>query len=302
MSDAGRRTPPVDSTTNQLIWRGIEASREEFAALQPAWPIPAKVAIKADIGHHWGAEDVIRNSLECIERGAGSVHLHIRDADGKDTGDIGLWREVVGEIRAQAGEQIVIDSGLRGDTMEERLQHIRERLFDVCPQVASWNADYLRIPLEEMREHGVASEVVVWGANDIGLAKSGLIDPGLVDLPARWLVVPSTPYYGMPMPGPEMMARGALYLVDLIRAIDPEGVITFCAVGRPAAYLSTFGMLMGHHARPGLGETHWRWPQDAGFADDAAQLVADAVSVARGLGREAADPVEFRKLIGLPAR
>jgi 3-keto-5-aminohexanoate cleavage enzyme len=302
VTDATNQVPPVDSTTNQLIWRGIEASKEKFGELQPPWPIPRKIAIKADIGHHHQAEDVIRISLECIERGAGSVHLHIRDENDKDTGDIGLWREVVGEIRAKAGEQIVIDSGLRGDTIEERLQHIRERLFDVCPQVASWNSDYLRIPLEEMREHGVASEVVVWGANDIGLAKSGLIDPGLVDLPARWLVVPSTPYYGMPMPTPELMVRGALHMVDLIHSIDPEGVITFCAAGRPASYLPTLGMLLGHHARPGLGETHWRWPQDVQFAEDAGQLVADAVTVARGLGREAADPAEFRQLIGLSSR
>ncbi|HTR74819.1 MAG TPA: 3-keto-5-aminohexanoate cleavage protein [Solirubrobacterales bacterium] len=302
MAETAQQVPNPYRTTNDLIWEGVEAPREEFGRLQPPWPIPEKIAIKADIGHHYRAPDVIRISLECLDAGAGAVHLHVRDDDGKDTGDIGLWREVVGEIRRQAGDDVVIDSGLRGDSLEERLLHIREGLFDVVALLPSWDPRYLEYPIKEAREAGVSTEIVCWDATDISLAKSGLIDTGLFDRPARWLLVPSTPYYGMPMPTPELMVRGAMHMVDLVRAVDPEGIITFSAAGRPGSYFLGLAVLLGLHIRPGLGETHWRWPHSEDFAEDAVELIQDAADLSKALGRTPADSAEFRALTGMPAR
>lgn len=281
-------------TTTDLIWSGVEAGPEVIARLEPAWDLLDHVAIKADIGHHHRAPEVVEHSLACIEAGACAVHLHIRDDEG-DSGDLGLWRDVIGQIKA-AHPDVVIDSGLRGRTLEERLLHLREELFDVVPIIPTWDPAYMREPLKEMHDRGIRPEFCIWDGTDITLAKH-LLDDGLVERPGMWLVVPSTPYYGLPMPSPALAARGALHLLELIQAADPEAHVSFSAVGRPSSFLTTFGMLLGHHVRPGIGETSWRWPHGHEVAHDPAVLIADAAAVASAFGRRPATSLEYRALI-----
>ena len=285
-------------TTTTLIWDGVEASADEVAALQPPWPTPRKIVVKADVGHHHRGPELIEHSDRCLRAGASAVHLHVRDDQDRDTGDLGLWREVVGELRHRH-PGVVVDSGLRGNTLEERLSHIREDLFDVIPLLPTWDPDYLAVPLQEMREHGVRPELCVWDGTDIAVAASGLIRRGLIETPAMWLVVPSTPYYGLPMPSAPLMVRGAMHLVELIQAVDPDGVISFSAAGRPSSYLTAVGTLLGHHVRPGIGETPWRWPHDTEPCDDPETLIHDAIAVAAALGRTPASAGEYRALAGL---
>lgn len=286
-------------TTTALIWEGVEEDPAEFGRLQPPWPIPTSVAIKADVGHHFQAAEVIDASVASVRAGACAVHLHIRDEQDRDSGDLGLWREVIGEIKQQAGD-VPIDSGLRGTTYEERMSHIRERLFDICCVIPTWEHGYMTRALNEMREHGVKPEFCIWDTTDIGIAKSRFVDKGLLEPPTSWLLVPSTAYYGMPMPTPVLMARGLIHLIELVQSVDPDGVITVCASGRPSSYATTQSMLLGHHVRPGLGETHWRYPHrdDDGHVTTP-DLVADAVAVARALGRDPATPDEYRAILGL---
>lgn len=287
-----------DRTTTQLIWDGVEAPLETVRALQPPWPIPGRVGIRADIGHHHHGPEVVEHSIRCLEAGASAVHLHIRDADGADTGDLDLWREAVTRIRAHDPD-VMIDSGLRGSTLQERLAHIEEGLFDIVPLLATWDPSYLAVPLRAMRERGVRPEICVWDGTDIATAATGLIASGHLELPAMWLIVPGTPYYGLPMPSPTLMVRGAMHLMEQIQAVDPGAHISFSAAGRASSYLTTLGMMLGHHVRPGIGETPWRWPHSDAPSDDPAVLIADAVTVARALGREPASPAEYRAMLGL---
>ena len=289
-----------NKTTTALIWEGVDEDMEEVGRLQPQWPIAHTVAVKADVGHHFHAPEVIEASVNSVRAGACAVHLHIRDDQDRDTGDLGLWREVVGEIRRQAGGDVPIDSGLRGTTFEERMSHVRERLFDIVCVIPTWEPGYLTRGLLEMRENGVKPEFCIWDSTDIGIARSRFVDRGLIEPPTSWLLVPSTPYYGMPMPTPTLMARGLLHLIEQVQAVDPDAVITVCASGRPSSYVTTQAMLLGHHVRPGLGETHWRYPhRDAGELTTPL-LGEDAVTVAQALGRDPATPAQYRALLGLP--
>jgi uncharacterized protein (DUF849 family) len=289
-----------DKATTALIWDGVELDRDAVGALQPPWDIPSTIAIKADIGHHHHAPEVIRHSIECVEAGACAVHLHIRDDAGKDTGDMGLWREVVGAIRSHCGDEIVIDSGFRGSTFEERTSHIREGLFDIVPVIPTWDGEYLGAAIEVLNEHGVRPEFCIWDATDISLVRSQLFARGLIDSPSLWLIVPSSPYFGMPMPTPSLAVRGVPHLIDLVLDVDPDAHISVSASGRGSSYLTTLGMLLGHHVRPGIGETHWRHPHvDDRETPDPALLIADAVQVATGLGRTPATAAEYRAMVAV---
>ena len=285
-----------DRTTTELIWRGVEEAPERVGAMQPPWPIDPLVAIKADVGHHHGVDDVVPLAVASVRAGACAVHLHVRDAEGRDSGDLGLWREVVGSIRATVGSEAVIDSGLRGRTLEERLAHLRAGLVNIVPLIPTWDPAYLAPLLGEMHGLSVRPELIVWDGTDITLAHAELLESGLVARPAAWLVVMSSPYYGMPAPSPALMSRGLLHLVDLIRAADPDAHICVSASGRASNYLVAQALTLGLHVRPGLGETHWRNPHREVSADTPT-LVADAVTLARVLGREPMSAADYRAAV-----
>ena len=113
-----------------------------------------------------------------------------------------------------------------------------------------------------------------------------------------WLLVPGTPYYGMPVPNPSIAFRGIMLMVDAIRSIDETAHISVSASGRSSSYATTLAMLLGLHVRPGTGETHWRYPHDTALCtEDPAVLVSDAIQVASLLGRQPASAKQYREMI-----
>lgn len=286
-----------DRTVTDIIWSGVEESSERLAELQPRWGVPERVVIKADIGHHHRADAVIEHSTRSLAAGACSVHLHIRGADDKDSGDLGLWREVTDEIRRLNGN-VVIDSSPRGPTQADQMAWLEQRFVDIVPVLVTWELSYLETCVAAIEDTHAKVELDIWDGSDVALA-THYIQEGVIKRPASWLLVPSSPYYGTPMRNPMLMAKGLIHLIELIREIDPEGVITVCASGRASSYLTGLAILLGHHVRPGIGESPWRWPHSGHFEHDSALLVRDVVAVAQGLGRGPETADGYRLLLGI---
>ena len=295
------RRPPAgvvaDKAGMAWVWDGVWASVEENARLQPKWNIPDYAIIKADVGHTHRAAQVIKEAVAAVQAGACSVHLHIVDESGRDTGDINTWRQVVGAIRAEVGD-VVIDSGPRGATFDEQMTLVQSGLFDIIPIAPNRDPRYVGPFLEGLQANGVKTEMIVWDTTDILLAKTAYIESGLIQTPVPWLLVPNSLYRGMPVPNPMFMAKGLIHMIELVRSVDPEGLIFVSACGRSSNYLAALGLLVGLHVRPGVGEPHWRYPHKDELLTSNSIAISEVATIARTLGRTPTTAAEYRRLIG----
>jgi 3-keto-5-aminohexanoate cleavage enzyme len=286
-----------DRSMADWIWAGVSATEAEVAAMQPPWNVPSLVAVEADIGHDLDAASVVAATKRAFDAGAGAVHTHIR-VDGREVADLSTWSRVVGEIR-DACPGIVIDRGLRGETYSEAIDQVRLGLFDIMPIQPVFDPKFVRSAVGEMIASGVVPQMAVFDGTDISLAKSQLMDSGVLEPPTAWLVDPSSPYVGMPMPTPVLMARGLCHLVELIRVVDPDARIMVCCAGRASTYLMAQALILGLDIRPGTGETRWRWPHRDDGSFESTGMVADAIKLAELLGRDSATPGQIRAFYGM---
>jgi uncharacterized protein (DUF849 family) len=123
------------------------------------------------------AQELARDAAACVAAGAGAIHLHPRDHDGRERLDAQTIDAVVGIVKEACGVPVGVSTGawIEPD-LERRLE-----------LVASWRApDYASVNLSEpgaaeiMRAligAGIGIEAGVWSVADAArLAASGLGD------------------------------------------------------------------------------------------------------------------------------
>jgi uncharacterized protein (DUF849 family) len=159
-------------------------------------------------------DDLVRDAVACVEAGARALHLHPRDATGKESLDGGVVNEVVRMVREACGVPVGVTTGawIEPD-LEKRLAKIR-----------SWSEpDYTSVNIsedgsaqvmQELLERGIGIEAGVWTVDDAeALAASGFGNRVL-----RVLVEPGEMQVGTSVPD-------ALALVeDIHRTLDRAGI------------------------------------------------------------------------------
>ena len=157
------------------------------------------------------AEELERDAAACVAAGAGAMHLHPRDAEGRERLDAELVDAVVAGVRRACGVPVGVSTGawIEPD-LERRLE-----------LVAAWSApDYASVNLSEpgaeavmeaLLARGVGIEAGVWTVEDA----ERLAASGLGDRVTRILIEPV-----------EAGAADAVELVDGIHtALDGLGLI-----------------------------------------------------------------------------
>jgi uncharacterized protein (DUF849 family) len=157
------------------------------------------------------AEELARDAVACVADGARAIHLHPRDADGREQLRGEVVDEVVAIVRAACGVPVGVTTGA----------WIEPDILRRVEQVRSWRMpDYTSVNVSEpgsveiMRaclEAGVGIEAGVWTVADADtLAASGL-GPSVT----RIMIEPV-----------EATATGALALVEAIHsALDGHGLV-----------------------------------------------------------------------------
>jgi len=291
--------PSFEKSTFAWIWDSVDVTTEELARFQPEWDIPVDIVVEADVGHRTGFDEVVRYGIDCARAGASSLHMHIRDEHDQEVGDPGVWREAIDQIEAEVGE-IGVNRGLRGKELRESLSHLEHGLFASVPIQPLLDPEYVRAVIAAMKENEVVPDLIIFDTADVNLAKTQLFDTGVLAPPALWTVSLGFPLMGMALPDSALMTRGLTHTVELIRRIDPEGIIKICATGRASSYTTTQAMLMGLDIRPGLGETPWRHPHRPERLESALVGVSDAITVAEALGRTPVSPASYlERLVAL---
>ena len=121
------------------------------------------------------AAELARDAKACVQAGAGAIHMHPRDGDGRESFDPGVIDAAVREVRAACGVPVGVSTGswIEPD-LERRLELI-----------GAWSEpDYASVNVSEdawqqvfaaLRNRGIGVEAGVWSVEDArALRESGL--------------------------------------------------------------------------------------------------------------------------------
>ncbi len=241
--------------------------------------------------------EIAADVRRCAEAGASLVHIHARDAEGRPTLDMTVFKETVGRIKREAPEIIIqLSTGARaGRDWEARANPVR-----LLPEMASFTTgsnnlpgivyenapDFLLFLAGVFQDTGVKPEIEVFEAGMINNAMF-LVKKGLLAMPLHFDFVLGAPGA---MPG---TVRNLVFLAD---TLPPGATWTVAGIGPAEIPLATAAIAMGGHVRVGI-EDNLRLP-DGALATNA-QLVQTAATIARTMGRQIATPAEARQILSL---
>lgn len=313
------------------LWEAAKREMENYqfhapAEVQPKWDVSPKIAINVAVSGRFDGTDQapptsIQNYIDAasdvIEAGACGVHIDftwVTDDKGRrldrDVPPVEAYSSVLEPLRRRFGNAFVSNLNvLNGTSFEMCVSPAREGLAEVAP-CAPGHPDAFMIPaVQALEACGVKPELAVHSSGEIELAKRKLIDTGILKKPYNWLILYGLPFNvgrsllsGTWVSNAQDMTRHLFLMVDQIRQIDPEGVISVCAAGRSTLYMTTLATMMGLHIRVGTEDTPWKYPNSDQRLKDNLEMFTMAKNIAGLLGRTPASADEYRALIGRPGR
>lgn len=236
------------------------------------------------------AEEVVR----CAAAGASIAHLHARDADGKPTQSIAVYREIVERIREQSDIVLQISLGTPGFTIDEALEPITLQPEMVSLPLGVFVRDdasahaQVRRMAEVIRDHGVIPEMSVYNDGMMSGAL-GLLEAGAVRPPAC---------FGFVLREPASMREGSRKLVELVEQVPADALWWVAKGDQHALGLRALAIEMGGHPRVGFEDS----VRDYGERELAASnthLVERVAKLCAALGRTVATPAQAREQLGL---
>jgi 3-keto-5-aminohexanoate cleavage enzyme len=286
------------------------------------WVIPSKVAIvAAPVGafvskkqnpyQPISADEIIKESIECVEAGACSVHIHVRDEKGFPSGDRNQTIKIVKALRDRFGANVHIDGeALFGETFPETMEPIVEGWYESA--AVNCHADFMgdtvcyegpqscKAQCEIMQAYGKKPLLAVYNPGDIDNTYRWLIKTGVEKPPFYWAIGPGMPG-GAPMYDPISMAETMVYMIRRIKDVDKSEnqKILVLAGGRASSYVIAFAILLGCHVRVGKEDTIYMHPDRDDVIKSSAEVVERTVAMARLLGREPMTAAEYRKDVGM---
>jgi uncharacterized protein (DUF849 family) len=185
--------------------------------------------------------ELARDAKACVAAGAGAIHMHPRDQDGRESLHVSVIDAVVNEVRAACGVPVGVSTGgwIEPD-LNRRLELISEWSE---PDYASVNVseDGAFEVMRALRARGIGVEAGVWSVEDArALNTSGLAG----DL-TRILVEPV-----------DVRASEAVALVAAIREEVKGGPILQHGDGEATWVLVEDAARHGLDTRIGLEDTH----------------------------------------------
>ena len=229
--------------------------------------------------------------------GASIAHLHVWDADGTPTQDLGAFRRTISLIRQHC--DIIIEGSTGGFnelTPAERSVALQADIEMASLNPGSVNYDagvYINPPdaiaywAQEMHRRGIKPDAAIFEA--------GMITTTLRLAAEGWLSAPHLFTFVLGQPGAmPATARNLCFVRDSI----PEDAL-WGAIGHGGhdVQVSMMAMSMGGHVRAGFEDNPYYRPGEPATSN--AQLIERLVRIAQELGRPVANPREARALLGL---
>jgi len=261
---------------------------------------------------------IAQSGLEAADAGAAILHVHVRDpATGEFSGELALYEEAVGLIRAQNKDVILnLTTGLGSgfypkDPMlpmeagpgthiwsaEKRMEHVLRLKPEICTLdlvtaqvfggVVISTEQVLTRMAQMARDAGVKPEIELFDAGDVVLA-AHLINKGALDGPGMYSFVMGL-NFTIPA-DPESM----LYLRNRLPAgAQWQGF----GIGRNQFPMAMQSALLGGHVRVGMEDN--AYISRGTFAKSNAEQVVKARHLVESLGPTIASPAQARAILGL---
>jgi 3-keto-5-aminohexanoate cleavage enzyme len=244
--------------------------------------------LKPDVPYPHTVEEIVTEARLCEQAGAGLFHIH---AEGR-------WTPVIQALRAHTS--MVVQCGMSSLPIPERMD-VWTQHADMISMIVSHHDEafvgldvHVLHPREELEEYmrlcnqyQVKPELEIWHAGSIWNMQY-LIDKGL--LPAPYF---ATLFFGWP--GGSWSPPTLEEYLYRRRLMPPGGVLNVSIMGPAQKTILAAAILQGDHVRVGTED----YPYREGKVAATHELVAEAVELARQLGRSIASPEETRRIIGI---
>jgi uncharacterized protein (DUF849 family) len=248
-------------------------------------------------------DEIAADVVECAKAGAAIAHIHVRDANGKNSMATELFVEVVGKVRKavnDSGLDIALNLTTSGSAWSEdlRVAHLPALMPEMCsydPGSMNWANSYvfLNTPafLERLgtvcQELQVKPELEIFDAGMIGnveyYLKKGILKP-----PCHYQFVLDV---SGGMPG---NLESVVYLLPKLPAGSTWSIT---GIGKSHVPMMLAGLAAGCDGlRVGLEDNIF---MEKGVYATNAQLVARAVEYGKMVGRQIATAEEARQILGL---
>ncbi len=246
--------------------------------------------------------EIAEEARRCRDAGAGIVHLHARDAEGRPTYRRSVYREILRAVRAKCPDIVLCASasGRIFTSFEERSEVLE--LTDPAPEMASLTLGSLNFANEpsvnspkmirdlalKMQERGIVPE---WECFELGMIEYShyLIRHGLLRPPH---------YCNILLGSLGTLSATPHNLSSAVAALPPGVTWAAAGVGRHQFAANSMAIAMGGHVRVGLEDNLWYDDARTRLASNA-EFVERVVQIGRASGREPATPGEARRIIGL---
>ncbi len=274
-------------------------------------------------------DDQMEECYKVWKAGAAAVHLHVREPDGRPSGLLDIWGELLPKVRKQCPDLIIgiTTGGAYGLTPEERLSVVREfrpemasftpesvslTLHHVVPKIKEfkydWEKEYLltntklgfvntfeniMIFAKTMREYGTKPECEFFGTSGLYNARY-LWREGILEEPIWMQFVLGV------LGGTGGYHSEALHLqTEALRIFGSDKFNwSIIGVGYPRQYtLGAMAIGMFGHVRVGMEDNIY--VRKGRLCKSNVEMVEDIKTIAEICGRELATPDEAREIIGL---
>jgi 3-keto-5-aminohexanoate cleavage enzyme len=254
-------------------------------------------------------DEIAQSALDCCNAGATVCHIHARDKQGRTTGDLAVYEEIVSKVKAKCPIITQVGNGigavptpegkLREATLDERMvlttiQPKPDMLtinagtfefggIDTFSNPLAWNEEFVR----RCNDRDIAIECECYDVGHIENIKE-LVRRGALKEPVHYSFVlgikggiPATP-------------KTINMLVDMVPQGSSWQVITISKFQLPSTVMA---MCMGANIRTGLEDNIYL--SRGVLAESNAQMVERMVRIARELGREIATVDEAKEMLGI---
>lgn len=243
-------------------------------------------------------EEIAQEAYLSYKAGASIVHIHVRDENGRPTQDVKIFKKVVELTRAKCPELIlqVSTGGAVGMTADERVQSIYSgaEMASLDTGTTNFGDDIFvnDMPLirhfaSKMAEINVMPEFECFElghlSNALKVVKEGIIKGHI--------------HFDFVLGVPGSCPADVRNLIRMADSVPADATWTVSGIGRHEFDMAAIAIVMGGNVRVGLEDNIYL--SKGALAKSNAELVEKVVKMAKVLGREIANPMDARKILGI---
>ncbi|MBI2339650.1 MAG: 3-keto-5-aminohexanoate cleavage protein [Deltaproteobacteria bacterium] len=242
-------------------------------------------------------DEIVDEAVRVFNLGARIFHLHVRDDQGKPTCDPRRIKPIIDRIRKKVPMILQVSTGgAIGDTIEDRL-----KTLDTGPEMGSLTLGSVNfgndvfvntIPIitalaQKMLEKKIKPELEIFDAAMMEEA-SALLKKGLIKAPLHINII---------LGGPGWLEATVENLEFILKKMPAGSSWSASGVGRGQLPMIDYAISHGGHVRTGLEDNIYL--SKGVLAKGNAELVEQALELAKKYKRRIATPEEARKILGL---